>query len=124
MVIILNGRTPSKKNSRAIFVRNGKIVNIPSPDYKSWHTEKSWELKKYKQNVFYPKNKITITLFAGDRRKFDLTNKAESIMDLLVDNGFLQDDNCDIVPEIYLRFGGIITRCPRVEITIENYDKK
>ncbi len=119
MVIILKGRVPSKKNSRKIFVRNGKIVNIPSQDYKDWHDEMSWELKKYKRQVFYPKNKITLTFYSGDKRKFDLTNKAESVMDLLVDNEFIDDDNYDIVPEICLRFGGIAKRCASVSIVIE-----
>ena len=40
------------------------------------------------------------------RRVFDLTNKAESILDTLVDFGFIQDDNYHIAHKVLLEFGG------------------
>jgi glutaredoxin len=46
--------------------------------------------------------KITIYITFGTKHKADLTNKAESIMDLLVDMNVLEDDNFLIVPELTL----------------------
>jgi Holliday junction resolvase RusA-like endonuclease len=58
-----------------------------------------------------------------DAIRADLTNKAESIMDLLVDAGVLQDDNWNVVPEVILRCKGIDRTNPRAEITIEKIKK-
>lgn len=60
--------------------------------------------------------KITLTFFAGDNRKFDLSNKAESIMDTLVDAGLLEDDNYSVVSELVLKFGGVEKNEARCEI--------
>lgn len=51
-----------------------------------------------------------------DHRRCDLTNKAESVMDLLVDNGFIEDDCWQITGLIELSCGGVDKENPRVEI--------
>jgi hypothetical protein len=51
----------------------------------------------------------------------DLTNKAESIMDLLVLNNVLKDDNWKILYDVHLRSVGLDRKDPRVEIWIR-YD--
>lgn len=61
---------------------------------------------------------MTIEFYLPDARKTDLTNKAESIMDLLVDNGIIEDDNCHVVPFISLYYFGIDRVNPRAEIKI------
>jgi len=100
--IVIYGSTPSKKNSR-INTRSGR--SFPSSKYTAWHKEASSQIIGIKE---IPNGtNLTITFVAGDQRKFDLTNKAESIMDMLVDNGKLEDDNYSIVPQLTLRFGGV-----------------
>ena len=59
---------------------------------------------------------ISIKIYAPDKRKADLTNKAESIMDLLVDNGKIEDDNWFVIGDIRLLFGGVDKVNPRAEI--------
>lgn len=98
--ITINGATPSKKNSR-INTRSGR--SFPSSKYTAWHKLASNQLAEISP---FTCRKLTISFIAGDRRKFDLTNKAESIMDLLVDNGLIEDDNYSIIPELTLKFGG------------------
>ena len=51
--------------------------------------------------------------------KGDLSNKAESIMDLLVDNGVIEDDNWFEVPALASTFGGVDKANPRAEVVIE-----
>ena len=59
-----------------------------------------------------------MTIYPPDRRKADLTNKAESIADLLVDNGFLADDNWTVVPKVVLTFGGVDRENPRAVVVL------
>lgn len=58
-------------------------------------------------------------MFPNSKRKADLTNKAESIMDALVDAGVLEDDNWFVCGDIRLLFGGIDRLNPRAEVEIE-----
>ena|SRR3990167_1901030 len=117
-MIIIKGDTPSKKNSRNIFCRGGKPVNTPNQRYKDWHEDALWQLKE--QKVFacpYQEIKLEITIYPKTKRKSDLTNKAESIMDLLVDAEVIDDDHWFICKEINLKFGGVDSKNPRAEIT-------
>lgn len=108
--IQINGNTPSKKNSR-INTRSGR--SFPSSKYTAWHKLASSQLIETSP---FSCGKLTISFIAGDRRKFDLTNKAESIMDLLVDCGLIEDDNYSIIPELVLKFGGYEKGFPRTII--------
>ena len=126
MQIIIRGRIPSKKNSVVIFVRNGKLFKMPSNKYREWHKDASLQLVGQKPIPlamtglpFVKVNCIELRIFAPDRRASDLTNKAESVMDLLVDNKILADDNWFVVPIVLLTFGGVDKADPRVEITIK-----
>ena len=53
-----------------------------------------------------------------DARKTDLSNKVESINDLLVKYGLFVDDNREIIKEMYIRCEGIDRDNPRVVISI------
>lgn len=122
----LEGSVPSKKNSRQLFVRGGKMFNIPQKNYREWHEMASWQLKN-KVSEPISKCEIEITFYSGDKRKYDLTNKAESVMDLLVDNGIIDDDNYEVVSKLTLIYGGYDKSNPRVEINIYNvklYDSR
>lgn len=126
MQIIIRGRIPSKKNSVVMFVRNGKLFKMPSNKYREWHKDASEQLKgQYPLAValsgipIVKVQAIELRLFAPDKRAADLTNKAESVMDLLVDNGIIADDNWFVVPIILLTFGGVDKADPRVEIILK-----
>jgi Holliday junction resolvase RusA-like endonuclease len=123
MTITLHGHVPSKKNSKRLVYAGHRPVMISSKAHEAWHTVASYELKSQVKGsanriaLSGPKQ-ISITIFGATRRKEDLTNKAESLMDLLVDNFVLADDNWEEVPEIYLRYGGYDKANPRAEIEI------
>ena len=119
--LVLHGRIPSKKNSRISFVRGGKMCNIPSKSYKIWHKEATDELSAYLlDKPVESTTKVTLAFYGPDKRKTDLTNKAESVMDLLVDNGFLIDDNWFVVSNINLKFIEVDKEDPRCLITIQH----
>lgn len=116
MKIILSGRIPSKKNSKRMIFGRGKPLLISSAAYMDWHKEQSYRLKKIPKPI--ENCKIEIFFFAPDKRATDLSNKAESIMDLLVDNSILKDDNWFVVQDLHLFFKGVDTINPRAEIFI------
>ena len=118
--IILKGRIPSKKNSKQVFARGGRVIVIPSKNHEAWHEEQSYMIKKYRPKKPIEKCEVEILFYAPDKRKADLTNKAESLMDLLVDNNFIVDDNWFVCYEIKLYFGGVDKKNPRAEVII-NY---
>lgn len=115
MRLILKGRIPSKKNSRIIVCRGRFPMSLPSKSYTEWHKEQSQTLPKINT---IDNCKMVITFYAPDKRPTDLSNKAESIMDLLVDNKILKDDNWFVVSSLSLILGGIDKDNPRAEIDI------
>jgi len=117
--LFVKGRIPSKKRGRNLFVRGGKLVNIPSKKYEEWHKEAIVQICDYKCRLLKDIHKVTLSFWAPDKRASDLTNKAESIMDLLVDAGILEDDNWWLVGKIELVFMGVNVQNPRCEIYIE-----
>lgn len=133
MKFTIEGRIPSKKNSKRIVMFGKRPAIITSKDYQVWHEATMYVLKLQmpKKLILRPPHKVEITIFAPNMVKSDLTNKAESIMDLMVDMGIIEDDNWFLVTELTLRFGGLDREFPRAEIKVEqnkiekeNYEKE
>lgn len=119
--IVLPGRIPSKKNNKkwAYSRRHGRKVLVSSDNYTRWHRDATLELlsqrpKKHAGVI----DSVEIEFWMPDNIKADLTNKAESVMDLLVDNDILVDDSWQYVPQVLLRVAGIDRKDPRVLIWI------
>lgn len=112
--IIIFGRIPSKKNSKIISCRGSRPMMFPSAKHKEWHTDASKQLTFIKP--IPPLTKLTFTYFAPDSRKGDLSNKWESVADLLVDLKIIEDDNWFILNDVHMKFGGIDKDEPRGEI--------
>lgn len=121
--LVIKGRIPSKKNSRNLFVRGGKLMNIPSKKYAEWHKDALNQLKDFAPLCWDKIPAIKLEFYAPDKRASDLTNKAESIMDLLVDKCIISDDNWWVVGRIILVFKGVDKTNPRCEITIHTSEQ-
>lgn len=118
-VLTIHGRCPSKKNSKQAFVKNGRMLVLPSKNYKEWHSTALKELQAtYRGSTMESVTSIDLHFYAPDKRLYDLSNKAESIMDLLVDGGVLKDDNYEVVPVLLLQFMGVDKENPRCVISI------
>lgn len=115
--IILHGRVPSKKNSRIMVCRGRYPISLPSESYKNWHDEQSFILSMFKIKTF-DKAQLDVDFYFPDNRVSDLSNKFESLADLLVDNKILKNDDWRCVGDIGLHFKGVDKKDPRVEITI------
>lgn len=111
MNFILEGIIPSKKNSRRIITRGGRIYSVPSVNHEAWVTTQTWKILqksvKYKDKWTLPIKspvRINVNFSSRTKRKWDLSNKFESIADLLVNCRVLKDDNYSILQEVNLRF--------------------
>jgi len=115
------GDVPSKKNSRIIVCFGRKPISLPGKAYNNWHNY----MKKMSSNFDKPAEIITseieveITIYPRTKRKFDISNKIESIMDFLVDIKIIEDDNWSIVKSITGNFGGVDIANPRAEVIIK-----
>ena len=95
-------------------VRNGRMFHFANNKYKSWNKD---ALKQLVGKEKIPEgSSIVLNFYFPDKRKTDLTNKAESVMDTLIDSGLLKDDCCQIVPSLWLNYQGIDKENPRCEI--------
>jgi len=105
--IIITGNIPSKKNSKRLFrnSKTGKTFITSSKNAKDFEFE--WCMRLKNKYPTYNHAKVKIGFYAKDKRKFDLTNKTESIMDVLVRAGILVDDNYSVVPIVLPMFMGL-----------------
>lgn len=112
----ITGRIPSKKNSRVTNRKTGR--SFPSRDYTKWHKHAEEQLENFKnEGINFPVH-ITYHFFMPDNRRCDISNKLESINDLLVDINFLEDDNWKIIKS-FSAIAELDTENPRCEITID-----
>lgn len=114
--LAITGRIPSKKNSKRWIQRGSKRFLAPSAEHEAWEQEQLLNLRNVQP--VQPPYSIQIIIYAPDRRTADLTNKAESLMDVLVKAGVLTDDNWFVLSNIHLKFGGVDRINPRAEICI------
>lgn len=99
LTITLQGLVKPKKNSKRMVMGIGrKPVLLSSVGFMAWHKSAMEQLAM----GAYPRNKISepisvkIQFMIKDNRRRDLTNMAESVMDLLVDYGVIDDDRWQI----------------------------
>lgn len=120
MTLTITGRIPSKKNSKRIVTNGaGRPFIISSEDYVNWHEQKMWELARNRPATPFQHAEISIKFYPPHRIKGDLTNKAESIMDLLVDARYLVDDNWFALAHVCLTFGEVDPKNPRAEVHLQ-----
>lgn len=118
MKLTLKGIPSPKKNSRNIFrTASGKIVNIPSKNFAAWHDRVWMDMPQHIPRTPEPCS-VTVAYYFPDRRRRDLSNLTESIMDLLVDRRVLSDDSWGCVPCVTMLSMGIDKENPRTEIEI------
>ena len=125
--LTLLGRIPAKKNSRKMCrnARTGKRFTVPSDRYTEWHDNAKGQLFVQYHKKILEVQEIQMDFYMPDNIRKDLTNTAESVMDLLVDCEILEDDSWQHIPRIFLDARGIDKQNPRVDIWIKyGSDKK
>ena len=87
----------SKKNSQQILVNHatGRPFIMPSKKYKEYEKDAMWFIPKG-ETINKPVN-VKCLFYMPTRRKCDLVNMQESILDVMVKAGLLANDNYSIV---------------------------
>ena len=119
--IIFNGHIPSKKNKRQSFSLRGKSMNLPSKVYQRWHKEQS-RLLAGLARIPSPVS-IEYAFWIGGKitpKEFDLSNVEESINDLLVDLGIIEDDSWRHLVERHGYVAGFVRGETRCEVTLQH----
>lgn len=117
-IFFIEGNCPSKKNSRRVFARKGKIINIPSERYQQWHNNAMGQLEGF--GNLKPPYEIIMTFWMKDNRRADLDNKMASVLDLLQDAEIIEDDCWQKLTSIKANVGGIDKHAPRVKVEIHS----
>lgn len=120
------GQVPSKKNNKRILKnsRTGNRFIANSEKFNDWHEKALREVCLFSKAAKYRnkprKNPLSIRMsfYNKDNRRHDLDNMVSSVLDLLVDAGYLEDDHCKIVSSMLVVFCGVDRENPRVEVTI------
>jgi Holliday junction resolvase RusA-like endonuclease len=122
MKITLYGRIPSKKNSKNIIKRWWRTFIVSSKEYIKWENEQIEYLWDNQTEIleWLPPYKIEYNFYLPDKRKTDLSNKVESINDMLVKFWCIEDDNCEILQELHIYFKWVDKENPRCEILLLN----
>lgn len=127
--IFIPGEVPSSKNSKEIgfiflkrgtpgkiFVeRNGQMMpvrlNLNSSNATKRYVKehfidyiaKKVEFQRLAKNYTAP-YRLCFKFIRGSRRKFDYINAAQIVQDMMVEHGWITDDNCDEVRPYFLEY--------------------
>ena len=116
--LTLNGLIPSKKNSKRILRAGNRPFIASSKEYGSWEKLTAIAMKQQTTVRNIDHARVTIQFTFGDRRRRDLSNKVEGIMDALVLAGILADDSWQVVP--YLEVSGCLGEEHSTTVIISN----
>ena len=97
MEIFISGNVPSSKNSK---VWTGKFMvwSKTAQRYRK-DTEVQWAVnaKLFKSMIHEYPIKCSFKFIRGTRHQFDYVNPAQTVLDIMVDRGWIEDDNADII---------------------------
>ena len=86
----------TKKNSQRIVTIGGHPRVIPSRAYKDYEEAAGYYLPHLKEPISAPVN-VSAVFYMPTRRRVDLVNLEEALLDVLVRYGVLDDDNSKVV---------------------------
>lgn len=107
----------TKKNHGQIVISKGRPMVLPSKQYKEY-------LKNCQKLVFSPFQPIDSQInlkaifYMPTRRRVDLVNLLQALCDVLVDCGYIQDDNSNIIVSFDGSRVGYDKDHPRTEVEI------
>jgi hypothetical protein len=97
MEIFIKGSVPSSKNSK-IWTGRFLVWSKPAQKYVK-ETELEWAInaKVFKSMIKDYPIKCLLTFIRGSKHKFDYVNPAQTIFDMMVKYGWIEDDNADVI---------------------------
>ena len=97
--IFIPGNVPSSKNGKrwtGKYLIHSKLVMNYIKNSKNHYTDNKdlfLEMCKGKEAPF----KVSFKFYRNSRRKFDYINPAQTVQDLMVKYGYIEDDNCEYI---------------------------
>ena len=126
----ITGIIPSKKNSHKIKIHRGRPYIGPSDEYRAWEAENAHDLEmlsmaekthfRWQKNLsikYIFRQKLTQKGKASTKR-WDLSNKIESINDMMVKAGMIDDDHHGIISSMSARVENVNITESEVDVTI------
>lgn len=116
----------TKKNSQQIFVnhKTGKPFITQSQQYRKYEQAAGWFLRpRPKEPINEPCN-VKMVFYMPTRRRVDLPNLQNAILDILVKYKVLEDDNSNIVASMDGSMVLYNKNTPRTEIYIESWRER
>lgn len=109
----------TKKNSvRIARSKSGRRFVLPSAEYERYEREAGWFIKAPDAPIDTPVN-VCCMFYMPTKRRVDLVNLLNCILDVLVKHGVLADDNCKIVVSMDGSRVLYDKESPRTEVFIE-----
>ena len=124
--LTLYGELYSKKNSKRVFSRYGKTVVLPSKVYEKSKPDFLWQLKDAQNKKIWEslmaQTKYPIYLnfkiYRKTKRKFDYNNIIQGLQDILVEAGYLPDDDADHLIPFFEKYE-VDSKNPRVLLSLK-----
>lgn len=101
MEIFIKGNVPSSKNSK-VWTGRFLVWSKPAQKYRK-ETSKQWEDNKHKfiEAIHEYPIRCSFTFIRGTKHQFDYVNPLQTVLDIMVEKGWLEDDNADVVRPVF-----------------------
>lgn len=106
----------TKKNSQQIIQVHGRPMIIPSAKYKQY--EKACAVYMPKVEAINEPVNVKAVFYMPTRRRVDLVNLQEALLDVMVKYRVLEDDHCGIVRSMDGSCVGYDKDHPRTEVSV------
>lgn len=108
----------TKKNHQQIIFNKstGKRMVIPSPQYRQYEKDCRWFMPKIP--TIEDRVNVAAVFYMPTRRRVDLVNLQEALLDVLVKYGVLADDNSNVVYSMDGSYVDYDKVRPRTEVEI------
>ena len=111
----------TKKNSQRIIMAGGRPRIIPSAKYKQYERDAGEYVQRPQEPIRDAVN-VEAVFYMPTRRRVDLVNLQEALLDVLVRYGVIEDDNANIVASMDGSRVRYDKDNPRTEIRIERIE--
>jgi hypothetical protein len=104
MEIFIKGNVPSSKNSK-VWTGRFFVWSKASQRYVK-ESEVEWAInaKVFKSMIHEYPIRCSLTFIRGSKHQFDYVNPTQTILDLMVKRGWIEDDNADIIIPVFEQY--------------------
>lgn len=113
----------TKKNHSQMIWKNGRAVIIPSKPYQQYEKDCGPFIPRPSFAPISGQINVKAVFYMGTRRKVDLVNLMQALLDIMVKYGLIEDDNSKIVVSIDGSRVAYDKENPRTEVEITEIER-